>query len=550
MRLAAILIGVALLAAGGLGAARLLQRDGSTGPCAATVQPGGDIGKALFDAIGGSTVCLAAGIHQPFRVSRARPDIVLRGEGPGRTIIQAGRQDAATVTDMERLTVADLTLRGGAPAGFYAARVRGLTLQNVTVEGAATAIHVEEGTDARLQDVTISRSSDFGLLVRRSASLSGQNVRVLESRGIGIGAVDSPGSVDLRQSEVAHAAGSKGEGLVLNGFARFALTGLTVRGGDPAGIYVAKAREARLNAVDVDGAHFGVHLDENTNAIAEDLTIANSTGVGLLIQRGGSIDGRSVRVLDAHGTGVSAINGAGQVTLRDSEISRVAAAGLFAGVAGCEDLPPASLFVPDCFLRDPPSQISTIRLSLERLTMADTAGPCLVFFAGVHAAVQDSSFTRCQLTGLFAWGATADVSGSTFDDNAEHALEYRAFPDPRGEILAPAAGTIEDTAIRGTRPLEGAVLGAAGPGPVLGGGVLAQGARLNLRRVEVSGNRDIGVSFVNRSSGELVESRILDNGGYGVCLLPDAAVDIRDTTVQGNRSDALTVCGGQPLTPR
>jgi hypothetical protein len=251
-------------------------------------------------------------------------------------------------------------------------------------------------------------------------------------------------------------------------------------------------------------------------------------------------------VLDTFGTGVSAINGAGQVTLRDSEISRVAAAGLFAGVAGCEDLPPASLEVPECFLRDPQSQISTISVTLERVTLADTRGPCLVFFPGVRADVRGSTFTRCELTGLFAWGATADVSDSRFEDNAEHALEYRAYPDPRGAVVLAASGTIQNTVVRATRPLEGEVAGAVFPAPVLGGGILAQGSRLVLRNNEIAANRDIGISFVNRSSGDVTGNRITANGGYGVCLLPDAQVQMRDNAVSGNRSDALTVCGGRP----
>jgi len=358
--------------------------------------------------------------------------------------------------------------------------------------------------------------------------------------------VEEPGVVTLTDVDIIRGSGSRGEGMVLNGYQRFALANVTVRGGDPAGIYVARARELSLRAVRVEKAKFGLHLDENAVATLDGVDLVGSTGVGLLIQRGATLDGLRVSIQDTNGTGLSAINGAGLVSLRESELTKVAAAGIFAGVAGCEDLPPASLEVPDCFLKDLPSQISTIRVRLERVTMADTQGPCLVFFPGVQADVRASRFTRCELTGLFAWGATADVADTLFEDNAEHALEYRAYPDPRKPVLAAASGTIENSVVRNTRPLQGEILGALGPGPVLGGGILAQGSRLVLRNNEITGNRDIGISFVNRSSGEVTGNRIQNNGNYGVCLLPDAQVQLRDNVVTGNRSDALAVCGGQP----
>lgn len=535
---------VLLAGAGGAAFLALRRSDAQPGAvCAATVTPGQDIARALDDAAAGATVCLTSGVHRPFAGARLRSGVTLRGEGADRTTIQADRRDGLDITDSERFTLADLTVRGGSPAGMYVARVRDLTLRNVRVESAAIALHLEAAS-ANLTDVTLTGSTDFGLLVRRGASITGRGLHVLEHRGIGIGAVESPGPVTLTDSDTARAAEGRGEGIVLNGFERFSLSNVSVRGGNPAGIYVANARDLQLRGVRIAAAVFGLHLDQNTNATIDDLSITGSTGVGFLIQRGGTATAGAVRVLDTAGTGISLINGAGALTLRDSEIARIAAAGLFAGVAGCADLPPASLEVPPCFYQDLQSQISTIRVTLERVSMADTRAPCLVFFAGVRAEVRDSTLVRCELTGLFAWGATADVRGTTFEDNAEHALEYRAFPDPRGAVLREAAGTIEDSTIRNTRPLEGAILGDAGPGPVLGGGILAQGARLTVRRTEVSANRDIGVSYVNRSTGEIAGNRIVNNGGAGLCIVAGVSVTLRDNTVTGNRTNDLNACGG------
>ena len=543
---------VALLAGVGFGAAVGFHRsDDASGPCATTVAPGQDIGRAVSEAPAGATVCLAPGVHRPFAVAHVRPGVTLKGDGPDSTAIQAEHRDGVDLTDLEGFTLTGVTVRGGNPAGIYAARARSLTLRGVRVESAAIAMHVEAGTTAELTDVTSAGSNDFGLLIRRGAGVTGRQVRVLDHRGIGVGAVDTPGPLTLSDSEVARAAGpGRGDNMVLNGWERFSLANVTVRGGNPAGVYVARARELTLRGVRAEAAVFGLHLDHNAVASAEDVTLTGSTGVGLLLQRGGTLTGREVRVLDTPGTGVSVINGPGPLTLRDSEIGRVAAAGLFAGVAGCADLPPASLDVPDCFYQDLQAQISTARVLLERVQLHETGSPCLVFFPGVRAEVRDSTLTRCELTGLFAWGAVADVSGTVFEDNAEHALEYRAFPDPRGTVMLAAEGTIQDSLVHATRPLEGAILGAAGPGPVLGGGILAQGARLTLLRNEVSDNRDIGVAFVNGSGGEVAENRILNNGSLGLCILPGSSVVVRDNAIAGNRSDHPNACGGLTIARR
>jgi parallel beta-helix repeat protein len=538
---------IAIVAVFAAGMMAFRNREASTAACTATLRPGDDVTAALFRAAAGATVCLEAGTHRPISTARVRPDVTLIGAGPDQTVIRADGGSAVEIVDVERFTLADLSVRGGDPAAVYIARARDANLRNIRLGPAAFGLHIENGATVTATDTAIAETSDFGVLLRRGGSAIFDRLRVQDLRGIGVGAVDDPGPLTIRDAEVVRAGPTaKGEGIVLNGRQRFALERVVVRGGDPAGIYVARAGELTLRDVQVESANFGLHLDFNANAIAENVTLAGSTGVALLLQRGGTIDARALRILDAAGTGISAINGAGLVTLRDSQISRVAAAGLFAGVAGCEDLPPASLDVPACFYENLDERISTIRVKLERVQIDGTRGPCLVFFPGVHADIRDSTFTHCELTGLFAWGAVADFHRSTFENNAEHALEYRAFPDPRGDVIAPASGTIEDSIFRRTRPLEGEILGALGPGPVLGGGILAQGSRLVLRRNDVSDNRDIGISFVNRSTGEVVENRITGNGNYGLCLLPGTAVSVQNNTMTGNRSDSLTVCGGQP----
>jgi parallel beta-helix repeat protein len=540
----ATIAAIAIIVVFAVGVFAFRNRETSSTACAATLRPGDDITDALFRASTGATICLAAGTHRPFSTSRVRPDVTLAGAGPDQTVVRADGGNGVEIVDTERFTLADVSVRGGDPAAFYVARARDTTLRNIRVGPAALGLHIENGAMLTATDVTIAQTSDFAVLLRRGGAATFDRLRVQDIRGIGVGAVDDPGPLAIRDTEIARGS-SKGEGMVLNGRQRFTLDRVTVRGGDPAGIYVARAGELMLRDVQVESANFGIHLDFSANAIAENVTLAGTTGVALLLQRGGTIEGRSIHILDAS-TGVSAINGAGLVTLRDSEISQVDFVGFFAGVAGCEDLPPASLDVPACFYENLGERVSTIRVRLERVHIDDTRGPCLVFFPGVHADLRESKFTRCELTGLFAWGAVADVHGSTFENSAEHAVEYRAFPDPRGDVIAPASGTIEDSIFRGTRPLEGEILGARGPGPVLGGGILAQGSNLVLRRNDVSDNRDIGIAFINRSTGEVTDNRITGNGNVGLCLPPGSAVTVQNNTISGNRSDSPTACGGQP----
>lgn len=524
--------------------AAILQRTDEPAPveatqasCRVTLAPGDDVGAAVAAQPIGGVVCLARGVHRPFVVARSvSAGVTVRGEGAENTTILAQRGDAVAVTDVERFTLAGVTLRGGAPAGLFAARARGLALREVRIQGGSFGLHADDGSSVTLDDVTITAAGDFGLLVRRRSTVTGERVRVLESRAIGVGVVDGAGSLTLRGGEIGRTdLPGPAEALVAVGAGRVLLEDVSVRGGNPTAIYAARVPDVRLRGVRVEGAVFGVHVDDGAVATLEDVVVAGSAGVGLLLQAGASVTGDRLRVLDTAGTGVSAINNAAALTLRDSEIGGTQGAGIFAGIAGCASLPPGSLFVPECFLADPPAFVGTTTVALERVGVRDTSGPGVVLFPGVRGTVRDSTFNRCEFTGLFAWGASVDVTDSAFADNAEHALEYRAYPDPRAEVLLEGGGAVTRTIARATRPL------ASGG---LGGGILAQGVRLAVLESDVSDNADIGVSYQNGASGEVAGSRIAGNGGIGLCIAPGTSVTVRDTVVAGNARDGANACGG------
>jgi hypothetical protein len=222
------------------------------------------------------------------------------------------------------------------------------------------------------------------------------------------------------------------------------------------------------------------------------------------------------------------------LTLRDSDVVRAGKGpGIFAGMPGCAELEAATLDISPCFYANPGSYLSRTTVVLERVKVRDGPGTGLVFFPGVTADVRSVDVTGWGLTGMFAWGSVVNVSGSTFDGNEENAIEYRAFPDPRSNVMSRAMGNIWDTTIRRTKPYKTGVLG---------GGVVVQGAELNFLRSVISENTAFGLVYDNNASGQIVDSRITQNADTGVCVLPGNNVEVRTTEVAGNANNDPRAC--------
>jgi hypothetical protein len=310
------------------------------------------------------------------------------------------------------------------------------------------------------------------------------------------------------------------------------LSNLTVRG--PKGVYVARSTGVTLDRLRVDGAAIAVHVDDNASAKLSDVRITRAGEVGLLVRNNASVDGTGVQVLDSTLVGVAAANHAQSLTLRDSEVARAGKGpGIFAGMPGCAELEAATLDISSCFYSNLGHYVTQTRVLLEGVNVHDGPGTGLVFFPGVTADVRNLRVARWGLTGLFAWGSTVRVAGSSFDENVENAVEYRAFPDPRTNVMLRAKGSIDDTTIRRTKPWQG---------NVLGGGVVVQGAELSFLRTAITENAAFGIVYDNGASGQIVESRIAQNGDTGVCILPGNAVQLRSTEVTGNLNNDPRAC--------
>jgi len=325
---------------------------------------------------------------------------------------------------------------------------------------------------------------------------------------------------------------SSSSDVIVYGAANVTLSNLTVRG--PKGIYVARSTGVTLDRLRVEGATLAVHVDDNASATLTNVAISRASEVGLLVRNNSSVDGSGVSVTDATLVGVAAVKNANSLTLRDSEVARAGKGpGIFAGITGCAELEAATLDISPCFYANPGGYLSQTKVVLERVNVHDGPGTGLVFFPGVTADVRGSEVTGWGLTGMFAWGSTVNVSNATFDVNQENAIEYRAFPDPRSNVMVRAKGNIWDSTIRRTKPYQG---------KLLGGGVVVQGAELSFLRSVISENAAWGLIYDNGASGQIVDTSVKQNADTGVCVLPGNNVEVRTTEITGNSNNDPRAC--------
>ena len=200
----------------------------------------------------------------------------------------------------------------------------------------------------------------------------------------------------------------------------------------------------------------------------------------------------------------------------------------------CAPLPGGRLDVPSCYLGNPQAFVSHINVTLNATVVQDSGSTGVVLFPGTSATFTGNHIVNNRLTGVFVWGATISSQGDEFSGNEEHAVELRAYPSPLQPALLPAVGTLASDDVH-----DSVVLAATG---TLGGGVLAQGARVDVINSRVHNNRGIGVSFVNGSTGSAVDNQIYDNRGSAVCISNAGAVSVTGDSMTGNASDAPGVC--------
>jgi hypothetical protein len=297
--------------------------------CRVTVTPGEDIGAVIAVQPIGAVVCLTSGVHRAFAVHRSvSAGVVVRGEDVESTIIQSDGYDSVSVTDAERFTLTGVTVRGGAPAGVYAGRTRGLTLRNVRIESSGFGLHADEGARVLLVDVTIGGSTDFGMLVRREASVTGERVRVIDSQSLAVGVTERAAGLTLRESEIGTAdVPAAADAMIALDAGQVVLESVQFHGGNPTAMYMARVSDLTLRSVQIASPMVGIHIDDGTVATLEDVTVTGAGSIGMLIRRESSVTADRLSVQGTAETGVL-VSEAGSLVLRDSAVEDGQAMGV------------------------------------------------------------------------------------------------------------------------------------------------------------------------------------------------------------------------------
>lgn len=335
-------------------------------------------------------------------------------------------------------------------------------------------------------------------------------------------------------------AGGTKDGMLIFGSSDLTFENFTLFYGHPSNAYVNLSRNIRFLNMDIGGGLIGLHYDVSSTGRIADSFIYAMSGDGVLIRRESNVSVERNWVIDNGGVGVSTVGETATTTLTRNIVSGNKGPGVFAGRTPCSLLPPGFVEVPDCFLRDLRAFVGEANIILTNNIIQYNGSTGIVMFPGTRGTFRYNGIWHNKLTGLFAWGAVVSSEGDDYDGNEEHAIEFRAYPDPLkyGQVgpdfPVRAVGTINNNTIH-----DSVVLSDTGR---LGGGVLAQGANLHVRNSRIYANRGIGVSFVNTSLGSIVGNEIRDNRGSAICLYLAGSVDVRDNRIFRNVDDRPGVC--------
>lgn len=335
-------------------------------------------------------------------------------------------------------------------------------------------------------------------------------------------------------------AGGSVDGLLVFNSSDLLFEDFTLFFGSPSNAYIWRSTNVRFSRMDVGGGALGIHYDVNSIGAVSDSFVYAMSGDGILTRRGANVTIERNWVFLNGGVGVSTVGETATTTVVRNVISDNAGPGVFAGQTPCALLPPGFVEVPECYLRDLRAYVGQANVILDTNVVQASGSTGIVLFPGTRGTFRNNSVWSNELSGLFVWGATFSSDGDEYALNEEHAIEARAYPDPlkypeiRAGDRIRAAGAINRAVIR-----DSVVLAETG---TLGGGVLAQGANLDVTSSRVYGNRGIGVSYVNTSLGRIVGNDIYDNRGSGICVWRAGTVTIEANRLAGNVDNAPGVC--------
>ncbi len=331
-------------------------------------------------------------------------------------------------------------------------------------------------------------------------------------------------------------SGGSVDAIVIINSDRVTVESMTLYQGNLANVYLRQSTNALLRDLDIGGGNIGVHVDGASSATIADSFIYAMRGDGVLIRNGSSASIERNWIFYNAGVGVSAVGRNGAISIVRNIISDHGGPGVFAGVPPCVGLPGASLNVPSCFYGNPGAYVGAAQLTLDTNIIQASGSTGVVLFPGVAATMRGNRFCRNRMTGLFAWGASFTSSADEYDGNEEHAIEVRGYLDPRvaGPGYIRPSATIDRVLIRNTT--------VYGPTGTLGGGLIVQGAHVDLMNALIYFNAGIGVSYQNGSSGRVDGSTISDNRGAALCLFSAGNVAVGANNIFGNATNKIGAC--------
>jgi len=335
-------------------------------------------------------------------------------------------------------------------------------------------------------------------------------------------------------------AGGTRDGLLVFNSSDLAFEDFTLYMGHPANAYIARSQNVVFRRVDVGGGAIGIHFDVNSIGRIEDSFVYAIRGDGVLTRNKSNVTVERNWIFNNGGVGVSTVGETANTVVTRNIISHNEGPGVFAGQTPCALLPPGFVEVPACYLDNLGAYVGDANVILDSNVIQESGSTGIVLFPGTRGTFRNNHIWRNELSGLFVWGATMSSENDEYNLNEEHAMEFRAYPDPLKYPEIPsgqrirAVGSINNNDIH-----DSVVLPETG---TLGGGVLAQGANLDVTNSRIYRNRGIGVSYVNTSLGRIVNNRIYDNRGSGICLFRAGNVTTAGNALTGNVNNTVGVC--------
>ena len=348
--------------------------------------------------------------------------------------------------------------------------------------------------------------------------------------------------VTLRGSgtHVSIVAGGDKDSLLVFESSDLTFEDFTLYYGHPSNAYISHSENVVFNRMDVGGGGLGIHYDTNSIGVINDSFVYAMDGDGILIRRGSNANVQRNWVFKNGGVGVSTVGETANTAITRNIISDNEGPGVFAGQTPCALLPPGFVEVPECYLVNLRAFVGSANIILDTNVIQSSNSTGIVMFPGTHGTFRNNHIWRNHLSGLFVWGAQISSDNDEYNANDEHAIEFRAYPDPLKygqvgrEFPVRAVGTINGADIHDTVVLPET--------RTLGGGVLAQGANLDVSNSRIYRNRGIGVSYVNTSLGAISRNEIHDNRGSAICIFKAGKVTANGNSIRDNSVDDVGVC--------